>query len=176
MEREGNDSIHRWRHIATYAWQDRSASTGSVRSDSFGGGNEPGSRLPPHPRAYILFSLFIYSNCRWSRGHSSNPHGSFAIIGEHGGPSPLWPSLDLSSYHSSSVDAPYFQPRHSLLILSCRRLRSNADISSLVPRSVSSFFSFLPFFLALSIPSRRLYDYIPKFQTRIHPNLFHEAG
>lgn len=39
----------------------------SARSDSFGGGNEPGSRLPPHPHAYILFSLFIYSDCRWSR-------------------------------------------------------------------------------------------------------------
>lgn len=42
-------------------------SMGSARSDSFGGGNEPGSRPPPHPHAYILFSLFIYSDCRWSR-------------------------------------------------------------------------------------------------------------
>ena len=149
-----------------------------MRSDSFGGGNEPGSRLPPHPRAYILFSLFIYSNCRWSRGHSSNPHGSFAIIGEHGGPSPLWPSLDLSSYHSSSVDAPYFQPRHSLLILSCRRrrrrLRSNADISSFVPRSVLSFFFYFSFF---SHSRLRRSDFIRIFQIpNAYPSEFVSRG
>lgn len=59
---------------------------GSVRSDSFGGGNESGTRLLPHPRAYILFSLFIYLDCRWSRERRSHPCGLFAVIGEHGGP------------------------------------------------------------------------------------------
>lgn len=58
----------------------------SARSDSFGGGNEAESRLPPHPHAYILFSLFIYSDCRWSRATLRNPYGSVAIIDEHGGP------------------------------------------------------------------------------------------
>lgn len=55
-----------------------------------------------HMRIYLIFPFYLFG-LPLVEGHSSNPYGSVAIIGEHGGPGAAArrPSFSLAGYHSS---------------------------------------------------------------------------
>lgn len=68
------------------------------------------ARVPPAAtptRIYLIFPFYLFG-LPLVEDHSSNPHSSVAIIGEHGGPPPAMarrPSFSLAGYYSSSADA-----------------------------------------------------------------------
>lgn len=68
------------------------------------------ARVPPAAtptRIYLIFPFYLFG-LPLVQDHSSNPHSSVAIIGEHGGLPPAMarrPSSSLAGYYSSSADA-----------------------------------------------------------------------